>query len=60
MQKHPLLSLVEQFKDLPDPRIDRTKDHSLVDILVIAVGTLLCAGETFNDTEDFGKAKEDW
>jgi predicted transposase YbfD/YdcC len=60
MQKHPTLSLVEQFKDLPDPRVDRTKDHSLVDILVIAVCTLLCAGETFNDMEDFGKAKEDW
>jgi predicted transposase YbfD/YdcC len=60
MQKHPTLSLVEQFKDLADPRVDRTKDHSLVDILVIAVCTLLCGGETFNDMEDFGKAKEDW
>jgi len=60
MQKHPPFSLVEQFKDLPDPRVDRTKEHSLVDILVIAVCTLLCAGETFNDMEDFGKAKEDW
>lgn len=60
MQKHPTLNLVEQFKDLPDPRVNRTKDHSLVDILVIAVCTLLCAGESFNDMEDFGKAKEDW
>ena len=60
MQKHPPLNLVEQFKDLPDPRVDRTKDHALVDILVIGVCTLLCAGETFNDMEDFGKAKEDW
>jgi predicted transposase YbfD/YdcC len=60
MQKHPTLSLVEQFKDIADPRVDRTKDHSLVDILVIAVCTLLCAGETFNDMEDFGKAKEEW
>jgi predicted transposase YbfD/YdcC len=60
MQKHPTVSLVEHFKDLADPRIDRTKDHSLVDILVIAVCTLLCAGESFNDMEDFGKAKEDW
>ena len=29
MQKHPTLSLVEHFKDLPDPRLDRTKDHAL-------------------------------
>lgn len=60
MQKHPKLSLIEHFKDLPDPRVDRTKDHDLIDILVIAICTLLCAGESFNDMEDFGHAKHDW
>lgn len=61
MQKsHSQLSLIEHFKDLPDPRVDRTKDHDLIDILVIAVCTLLCAGESFNDMEDFGYAKHDW
>lgn len=58
--KHPRLSLIEHFKDLPDPRVERTKDHDLIDILAIAICTLLCAGESFNDMEDFGKAKEDW
>lgn len=53
-------SLVAHFGQVPDPRIDRRKDHDLIDILVIAVCTLLCAGETFNDMEDFGKAKFDW
>jgi len=57
---HPKLSLIEHFKDLPDPRVDRTKDHDLIDLLVIAICTLLCAGESFNDMEDFGKAKHDW
>jgi predicted transposase YbfD/YdcC len=60
MQNHPKLSLIEHFKDLPDPRVDRTKDHDLIDILVIAICTLLCAGESFNDMEDFGQAKHDW
>lgn len=60
MQKHPKLSLIEHFQDLPDPRVDRTKDHDLIDILVIAICTLLCAGESFNDMEDFGHAKHDW
>jgi len=60
MQKHPTLSLIEHFKDLPDPRINRTKDHALIDVLVIAVCTLLCGGESFNDMEDFGCAKEEW
>jgi predicted transposase YbfD/YdcC len=53
-------SLVEHFGVMPDPRIDRRKEHELVDILVIAVCTLLCAGETFNDMEEFGKAKYEW
>src|SRR6267154_2107717 len=57
---HPKLSLIEHFKDLPDPRVNRTKDHDLIDILIIAVCTLLCAGESFNDMEDFGHAKRDW
>jgi predicted transposase YbfD/YdcC len=60
MQNHPKLSLIAHFQDLPDPRVDRTKDHDLIDILVIAICTLLCAGESFNDMEDFGKAKADW
>src|SRR2546421_3661674 len=53
-------SLVVHLAPMADPRIDRRKDHDLIDILVIAVCTLLCAGETFNDMEDFGKAKYDW
>jgi predicted transposase YbfD/YdcC len=60
MQKHPTLSLVEHFKDLSDPRVDRTKDHALIDVLVIAICTLLCGGEGFNDMEDFGLAKQEW
>lgn len=57
---HPAPSLVEHFKDLSDPRVDRTKDHALIDVLIIAVCTLLCGGEGFNDMEDFGKAKAHW
>jgi predicted transposase YbfD/YdcC len=56
----PQLSLIAHFKDLPDPRLNRTKDHDLLDILIIAICTLLCGGEGFNDMEDFGLAKEDW
>lgn len=60
MQAHPKLSLIEHFQVISDPRVNRTKDHALLDVLVIAVCTLLCGGETFNDMEDFGKAKEQW
>ncbi len=60
MQKHPKLSLIEHFKKLPDPRVNRTKDHDLIDVLIIALCSLLCAAESFYDMEEFGHAKEDW
>ena len=60
MQTPPAPSLIAHFQDLPDPRVNRTKDHDLIDILVIAICTLLCGGESFNDMEDFGHAKHDW
>jgi predicted transposase YbfD/YdcC len=53
-------SLVHYFASMTDPRINRRKAHDLVDILVIAICTMLCGGEGFNDMEDFGKAKYDW
>jgi predicted transposase YbfD/YdcC len=53
-------SLIEHLARVPDPRMDRRKDHDLIDVLVIAVCTLLCAGHGFNDMEDFGNAKYEW
>jgi len=53
-------SLSEQFKRLRDPRIDRTKCHSLHDILIIAILAMLCGADSFTDMEDFGHAKDDW
>src|SRR6266571_5957862 len=47
-------------RGLEDPRIERTKKHLLLDILVIAVCTLLTGGEGFQDMELFGKSKRVW
>jgi len=53
-------SIVEHFRTLKDPRIERTKKHNLLDILVIALCTLLTGGEGFQDMELFGKSKRAW
>jgi predicted transposase YbfD/YdcC len=53
-------SIVEHFQTLEDPRIERTKKHKLLDILVIAVCPLLTGGEGFQDMELFGKSKLQW
>jgi len=60
MQTHPKLSLIEHFKELPDPRVQGRCDHDLIDVLVIAVCTLLCGGSGFDDMADFGRAKYEW
>ncbi len=53
-------SLLAHFADLPDPRVHRRREHDLIDVLLIAICTLLCGGESFNDMADFGLAKQDW
>ena len=52
--------IVEHFGTLEDPRIARTRKHNLLDILVIALCTLLTGGEGFQDMELFGQSKQAW
>lgn len=48
------------FGGMPDPRMERTRKHQLIDILFIAVCTIICGGESFTDMEEFGEAKQEW
>lgn len=48
------------FSELTDPRVDRTKAHMLEDILFIAIASVICGAESWNDMENFGKSKEGW
>jgi hypothetical protein len=54
------LSLVECLSVVEDPRIDRTKAHSLLDILVLSVLAVLCGAEGWEDIELFGKIRMSW
>ena len=54
------VSIVEHFQSLEDPRMERSRKHRLIDILVIALCTLLSGGEGFQDMELFGKSKRAW
>ncbi|HJQ24347.1 MAG TPA: ISAs1 family transposase [Blastocatellia bacterium] len=53
-------TLIEHFSSITDPRIDRTKRHKLIDILVIAICATICGAETWEEFELFGQAKFDW
>jgi hypothetical protein len=56
----PDASIISHFKDLKDPRIERAKKHHLIDIIVIALGSIMVGGEGFQDMELFGQRKRAW
>jgi hypothetical protein len=60
MDKQKSGGLIEHFGDLPDSRIDRTKRHKLVDIIVIAICAVICGADDWVDVALFGEAKAAW
>ena len=57
-ETRPGRGLRDHFADLPDPRIERTKRHQLLDIVTIAVCAVVCGADTWVAVEAFGKRKE--
>lgn len=53
-------SPIDYFTLLSDPRVERSKEHKLSDIIFISISAVICGAETWNDMEAFGKAKLDW
>src|SRR5690349_22115060 len=46
------------FADLPDPRIERCKQHHLLDILTIAICAVISNADGRLDIEAYGRAKQ--
>lgn len=55
-----LRALAESFADLPDPRVERTRKHELLDILTIAIFAVVAGADSFTDIEEYGNAKVAW
>ena len=60
MPEPPAGHLIEHFSAIPDPRIDRQKAHSLIDILVVGICGAICGADSWVGIAEFGRAKEDW
>jgi len=60
MKETPLEKIEEHFGTVKDPRIDRSKEHNLIDIISIAICAVICGAEGWVDIENFGKSKEIW
>jgi predicted transposase YbfD/YdcC len=54
------LGIHRYFAELPDPRIERTKRHQLLDIIAIAVCAVIAGADSFVDIEQYGHARHDW
>ncbi len=53
-------SFLIHFENLKDPRIDRTKDHLLIDIIAISILAVISGADGGKAIETYGKAKEQW
>lgn len=60
MTKHALGPLATSFATLSDPRVERTKHHQLLDIILIAICAVICGAEGWVEVEAFGKTKKKW
>lgn len=53
-------TIFEHFATLTDPRIERTKRHELLDIVVIAICAVICGADSWENIEQYGHAKREW
>ena len=54
------LAVSQYFATVEDPRIDRTKDHALLDIIIITLCAVICGAESWVAVEEFGTTKRAW
>lgn len=60
MKKSTSVNIIDHFRDIEDPRIDRHKRHMIWDIIVLTICAVVCGCETWEDIETYGKIKEKW
>ena len=59
-QETGIVSIAKHFGKIRDPRIDRTKRHKLMDILIIAICGVICGADSWVEIEMYGKSKLEW
>ena len=51
---------LQYFAELSDPRVEGRSDHLLEEILLITIAAVLSGADSWNEIEDYGKAKQEW
>ncbi len=52
--------IMEHFKTLADPRMDRKKLHQLQDIIFITIAAVICGSNDWEDIEEYGELNYEW
>lgn len=60
MKLKPKITIADNFAQMLDPRIDRTKRHKLIDILTIAICAVICGADSWVAIELYGCTKYEW
>ena len=58
--EHLQASLSTYFDNIKDPRVDRTKQHLLKDILIITILAVIAGADGWEDIENYGLSKQEW
>lgn len=53
-------SIDKHFGEIEDPRVERTRAHHLVDIIVIALFAVISGADSWIGIETYGQSKEEW
>lgn len=51
MKLKPKITIADHFGEMDDPRVERTKQHKLTDIITIAICAVICGADTWVDIE---------
>jgi predicted transposase YbfD/YdcC len=53
-------SIATYFAELTDPRVERTKRHSLLAIISIALCAIICGADSWVEVAEYGQMQQDW
>ena len=60
MATGPAAVVYKHFEKLTDPRLNRGKNHELLDLVFLALTATICGAQSWVDVERFAKSKRDW
>ncbi len=60
MTQSPDSTIMTHFAEMTDPRVEGRSEHTLQDIITIALCAVICGADSWVAVAEFGKAKEEW